>query len=40
MQRLYDLVINEASNDETWLEEIKSSWKMWYTDDMDGKNYW
>ncbi|XP_059892921.1 multiple inositol polyphosphate phosphatase 1b [Gadus macrocephalus] len=37
MQRLYDLVINEASNDETWLEEIKSSWKMWYTDDMDGK---
>ena len=39
MQRLYDLVINEASNDETWLEEIKSSWKMWYTDDMDGKNY-
>lgn len=37
MQRLYDLVVNEASNDEMWLDEIKTSWKMGYTDDMDGK---
>ena len=39
MRRLYDLVVNEASNDETWVDQIKSSWKMWYTVDMDGKNY-
>ncbi|KAM4624303.1 multiple inositol polyphosphate phosphatase 1b [Polymixia lowei] len=37
MQRLYDLVVNEASNSETWLDEIQTTWKMWYTNDMDGK---
>ncbi|KAG7253004.1 hypothetical protein CRUP_008584 [Coryphaenoides rupestris] len=37
MRRLYDLVLSEASADQPWLQDIKTSWKMWYTDDMDGK---
>ncbi|XP_024242219.1 multiple inositol polyphosphate phosphatase 1 isoform X1 [Oncorhynchus tshawytscha] len=37
MQRLYDLVLNEAMNTDKWLKEIKTKWEMWYTDDMDGK---
>ncbi|XP_056153197.1 multiple inositol polyphosphate phosphatase 1b [Lampris incognitus] len=37
MRRLYDLVMDEASNSEDWLGEIKSHWEMWYTDNMDGK---
>ncbi|XP_010862990.2 multiple inositol polyphosphate phosphatase 1b [Esox lucius] len=37
MQRLYDLVVNEATNTEKWLNDIKTRWQMWYTDDMDGK---
>jgi len=41
MRRLYDLVLSEASADQPWLHDIKTSWKMWYTDDMDGKkNYY
>ncbi|XP_071247740.1 multiple inositol polyphosphate phosphatase 1-like isoform X1 [Salvelinus alpinus] len=37
MQRLYDLVLNEAMNTDKWLKDIKTKWEMWYTDDMDGK---
>ncbi|KAJ7987750.1 hypothetical protein DPEC_G00329730 [Dallia pectoralis] len=37
MQRLYDLVLNEAVATDTWLNDIKTKWHMWYTDDMDGK---
>lgn len=37
MQRLYDIVVHEASSSEKWLEEIKNNWKMWYKKDMDGK---
>ncbi|XP_067100476.1 multiple inositol polyphosphate phosphatase 1b [Osmerus mordax] len=37
IHRLYDLVVNEASSTEKWLEHIQTEWKMWYTEDMDGK---
>ncbi|CAB1311893.1 unnamed protein product [Coregonus sp. 'balchen'] len=37
MQRLYDLVRNEAMNTDKWLNDIKTKWEIWYTDDMDGK---
>ena len=39
MRRLHELVVAEAGSSESWLEEIKSSWDMWYTDDMDGNTY-
>ncbi|XP_062859900.1 multiple inositol polyphosphate phosphatase 1b [Trichomycterus rosablanca] len=35
--RLYDLIMNEASSTEPWLHHIRTEWKMWYTEDMDGK---
>ncbi|KAL0984125.1 hypothetical protein UPYG_G00137440 [Umbra pygmaea] len=37
MQRLYDLVLDKALHTDNWLNDIKTNWKMWYTDDMDGK---
>ncbi|KAJ8284831.1 hypothetical protein COCON_G00036810 [Conger conger] len=37
IQRLYDLVSREAANGEKWLHDIKTKWKMWYTEDMDGQ---
>ncbi|XP_070975426.1 multiple inositol polyphosphate phosphatase 1-like [Oncorhynchus clarkii lewisi] len=37
MQRLYDLVLNDAKNTDKWLTDIKTKWEMWYTEDMDGK---
>ncbi|KAJ8366141.1 hypothetical protein SKAU_G00149720 [Synaphobranchus kaupii] len=37
MHRLYDLVSREATNGEKWLRDIKTEWKMWYTEDMDGQ---
>ncbi|XP_066521443.1 multiple inositol polyphosphate phosphatase 1b [Hoplias malabaricus] len=37
MARLYELVKTEASGTEQWLHDIQSKWRMWYTDDMDGK---
>ncbi|XP_035590491.1 multiple inositol polyphosphate phosphatase 1-like [Oncorhynchus keta] len=37
MQRLYDLVLNDAMNTDKWLTDIKTKWEMWYTEDMDGK---
>ncbi|XP_036392752.1 multiple inositol polyphosphate phosphatase 1b [Megalops cyprinoides] len=37
IRRLYDLVTNEAMNNKKWLHEIKTQWRMWYTEDMDGQ---
>ncbi|KAI4812988.1 hypothetical protein KUCAC02_024344 [Chaenocephalus aceratus] len=37
MQKLYELVMSSASGKESWLREIKSQWRMWYTEDMDGR---
>ncbi|KAJ3608220.1 hypothetical protein NHX12_025270 [Muraenolepis orangiensis] len=37
MLQLYDLVLREASGDQAWMEQIRSSWEMGYTEDMDGK---
>ncbi|XP_053368204.1 multiple inositol polyphosphate phosphatase 1b isoform X1 [Clarias gariepinus] len=37
MRRLYELVMAEASGEQQWLRDIKQKWKMWYTEDMDGK---
>ncbi|XP_029933862.1 multiple inositol polyphosphate phosphatase 1b isoform X2 [Myripristis murdjan] len=37
IRRLYELVRAEAASPAAWLEEIRSGWDMWYTDDMDGQ---
>lgn len=37
MQRFYDIVKNAASGEKSWLREIREQWKMWYTEDMDGR---
>lgn len=34
--RLFDLVVSDASGSASWLNNIKT-WKMWYTEDMDGR---
>ncbi|XP_051969026.1 multiple inositol polyphosphate phosphatase 1b [Xyrauchen texanus] len=34
---LFDLVASEASGSALWLNDIKNKWKMWYTEDMDGR---
>ncbi|XP_052436550.1 multiple inositol polyphosphate phosphatase 1a [Carassius gibelio] len=37
MREFHDLVVREATGNLNCLSEIKSQWKMWYTDDMDGR---
>lgn len=37
LARLFDLVVSDASGSAPWLNDIKHKWKMWYTEDMDGK---
>uniref|UniRef100_A0A672K6Q5 Multiple inositol polyphosphate phosphatase 1 n=2 Tax=Sinocyclocheilus grahami TaxID=75366 RepID=A0A672K6Q5_SINGR len=37
MREFYDLVVRDATGNLNCLSEIKSQWKMWYTDDMDGR---
>lgn len=37
MQRLYNIIVHNASGEESWLREIQSQWTMWYTEDMDGR---
>lgn len=37
IQRLYDVVMSEASGTDQWLSDIQNKWNMWYTEDMDGK---
>ncbi|XP_014010117.1 multiple inositol polyphosphate phosphatase 1 isoform X3 [Salmo salar] len=36
MRELHNLVVQKASGEERWLREI-TQWKMWYTDEMDGR---
>nr|XP_046214583.1 multiple inositol polyphosphate phosphatase 1-like isoform X2 [Oncorhynchus gorbuscha] len=36
MRALHNLVVQKASGEERWLREI-TQWKMWYTDEMDGR---
>ncbi|CAK6953137.1 multiple inositol polyphosphate phosphatase 1-like [Scomber scombrus] len=37
MQKLYKVVMNNASGEQSWLHEIKTNWTMWYNEDMDGR---
>uniref|UniRef100_A0A3Q3QYC7 Multiple inositol polyphosphate phosphatase 1 n=1 Tax=Monopterus albus TaxID=43700 RepID=A0A3Q3QYC7_MONAL len=37
MQKLYTIVMQNASGEESWLREIQTQWTMWYTEDMDGR---
>ncbi|XP_029377198.1 multiple inositol polyphosphate phosphatase 1a [Echeneis naucrates] len=37
MQKLYQLVKSRASGQAGWLREILGEWRMWYTEDMDGR---
>ncbi|KAM3606163.1 uncharacterized protein V6R79_011812 [Siganus canaliculatus] len=37
MQKLYELVKNSAAEKQSWLREIQTQWRMWYTEDMDGR---
>ncbi|XP_074502188.1 multiple inositol polyphosphate phosphatase 1-like [Sebastes fasciatus] len=37
MQKLYALVRSSAVGTESWLQEIQNQWRMWYTEDMDGR---
>ncbi|XP_036978962.1 multiple inositol polyphosphate phosphatase 1-like [Acanthopagrus latus] len=37
MQKLYELVKSSAAAKESWLREIQTQWRMWYTEDMDGR---
>ncbi|CAF98607.1 unnamed protein product, partial [Tetraodon nigroviridis] len=37
MQSFYELVKSSPSGRESWLQEIQSQWRMWYTEDMDGR---
>ncbi|KAK1905254.1 Multiple inositol polyphosphate phosphatase 1 [Dissostichus eleginoides] len=37
MQQLYNMVLHNATGEESWLREIQSQWRMWYTEDMDGR---
>uniref|UniRef100_UPI0037E90010 multiple inositol polyphosphate phosphatase 1-like n=1 Tax=Semicossyphus pulcher TaxID=241346 RepID=UPI0037E90010 len=37
MKQLYNMVLQNASGEESWLREIQTQWTMWYTEDMDGR---
>lgn len=37
MRKLYELVWSGASGKDSWLREIQNQWRMWYTEDMDGR---
>ncbi|XP_030011881.1 multiple inositol polyphosphate phosphatase 1a [Sphaeramia orbicularis] len=37
MRKLYEHVQRNASGEESWLRELQTQWRMWYTDDMDGR---
>ncbi|XP_051502490.1 multiple inositol polyphosphate phosphatase 1a [Myxocyprinus asiaticus] len=37
MREFYNLVVRDASGNLNCLWEIKSNWKMWYRDEMDGR---
>ncbi|XP_028324741.1 multiple inositol polyphosphate phosphatase 1-like [Gouania willdenowi] len=38
MKQLYRIILHSnATEDHDWLREIQTQWKMWYTEDMDGR---
>lgn len=37
MRRLYNIIVHNATGEQRWVQEIKSSWRMWYDDAMDGR---
>ncbi|XP_026114832.1 multiple inositol polyphosphate phosphatase 1-like [Carassius auratus] len=37
MREFYDFLMRNATSNLNGLSEIKSQWKMWYTDEMDGR---
>uniref|UniRef100_A0A669EY90 Multiple inositol polyphosphate phosphatase 1 n=1 Tax=Oreochromis niloticus TaxID=8128 RepID=A0A669EY90_ORENI len=37
MQQLYNIVLHNASGEQSWLHELQTQWRMWYTEDMDGR---
>ncbi|CAG6016971.1 unnamed protein product [Menidia menidia] len=37
MQSFYKLVRSSATAKRNWLREIQTQWRMWYTEDMDGR---
>ncbi|XP_069000695.1 multiple inositol polyphosphate phosphatase 1-like [Embiotoca jacksoni] len=37
MQQLYNIVLHNASGEQSWLREIQTQWTLWYTEDMDGR---
>ncbi|XP_075997901.1 multiple inositol polyphosphate phosphatase 1-like [Genypterus blacodes] len=37
MHKMNQLVREKASGKESWLREIQEHWRMWYTEDMDGR---
>ncbi|KAG5831715.1 hypothetical protein ANANG_G00306690 [Anguilla anguilla] len=36
MKNIYGLVLTKANGTESWLRDLKTQWKMWYTEEMDG----
>ncbi|XP_072246976.1 multiple inositol polyphosphate phosphatase 1-like [Leuresthes tenuis] len=37
MQQLYKIILHNATGEQSWLREIQTQWKMWYTEEMDGR---
>lgn len=37
MQRLYNIILHNATGEHGWLQEIQSHWRMWYFNEMDGR---
>ncbi|KAM4591943.1 multiple inositol polyphosphate phosphatase 1-like [Odontesthes bonariensis] len=37
MQKLYKIILHNATGEQSWLQEIQTQWKMWYTEEMDGR---
>lgn len=37
MQRLYNIIMHNATGEASWLRDIQSHWTMWYIDEMDGR---
>uniref|UniRef100_A0A3P9PHB5 Multiple inositol polyphosphate phosphatase 1 n=1 Tax=Poecilia reticulata TaxID=8081 RepID=A0A3P9PHB5_POERE len=37
MQQLHNIVLNNFTEEQSWLRETLTQWTMWYTEDMDGR---
>lgn len=37
MKKLYDVVQGSNVSNRNWLRELQNQWRMWYTEDMDGR---